>query len=123
MYTNFTICFSCSFTTKKTVYSQKYVTFKKIQLNISWLLFTNYAGYYYTGTDTYDIKWSMPHCVLTLRLIGLTVDVYDGTKPTVRVTFLFLVYTSFYNVTLFYRRNYLVTRRKLPLHGHQIFWK
>lgn len=41
------------------------------------------AGYYYTGTDTYDIKWSMPHCVLTLRLIGLTIDVYDGQKPVV----------------------------------------
>ena len=40
----------------------------------------NYAGYYRTGTDTYDIKWSMPHCVLTLRLIGLTFDYYDGKK-------------------------------------------
>lgn len=37
-------------------------------------------GYYQTGTDTYDIKWSMPHCVLTLRLIGLTFDYYDGKK-------------------------------------------
>ncbi|CAB3362394.1 Hypothetical predicted protein [Cloeon dipterum] len=35
-------------------------------------------GYFYTGTETYDIKWSMPHCVLTLRLIGLAFDVYDG---------------------------------------------
>ncbi|KAK3863273.1 hypothetical protein Pcinc_018957 [Petrolisthes cinctipes] len=38
------------------------------------------VGYYLTGTDTYDIKWSMPHCVLTLRLIALTYDVYDGKK-------------------------------------------
>nr|XP_053646763.1 LOW QUALITY PROTEIN: lysophospholipid acyltransferase 5-like [Cherax quadricarinatus] len=38
------------------------------------------VGYYMTGTDTYDIKWSMPHCVLTLRLIALTYDVYDGRK-------------------------------------------
>ncbi|XP_059486595.1 lysophospholipid acyltransferase 5 [Neocloeon triangulifer] len=37
-------------------------------------------GYFYTGTETYDIKWSMPHCVLTLRLIGLAFDVYDGRK-------------------------------------------
>uniref|UniRef100_T1J0V7 Lysophospholipid acyltransferase 5 n=1 Tax=Strigamia maritima TaxID=126957 RepID=T1J0V7_STRMM len=36
------------------------------------------VGYYYTGTENYDITWSMPHCVLTLRLIGLTFDVYDG---------------------------------------------
>lgn len=28
------------------------------------------AGYYYTATDEYDIKWTMPHCVLTLKLIG-----------------------------------------------------
>lgn len=28
------------------------------------------AGYYYTATDEYDIKWTMPQCVLTLKLIG-----------------------------------------------------
>uniref|UniRef100_A0ABI7YNS4 Lysophosphatidylcholine acyltransferase 3 n=1 Tax=Felis catus TaxID=9685 RepID=A0ABI7YNS4_FELCA len=28
------------------------------------------AGYYYTATGNYDIKWTMPHCVLTLKLIG-----------------------------------------------------
>ncbi|XP_063220404.1 lysophospholipid acyltransferase 5 [Bacillus rossius redtenbacheri] len=38
------------------------------------------TGYYLTGTETYDIKWSMAQCVLTLRLIGLAFDVYDGTK-------------------------------------------
>ena len=38
-----------------------------------------------TGTDTYDIKWSMPHCVLTLRLIALTYDVYDGKKDPVSI--------------------------------------
>nr|CAD7410074.1 unnamed protein product [Timema poppensis] len=38
-------------------------------------------GYYATGTETYDIKWSMPQCVLTLRLIGLAFDLYDGKKP------------------------------------------
>lgn len=44
------------------------------------------AGYYYTGTDTYDIKWSMPHCVLTLRLIALTYDVYDGKKDPAKLS-------------------------------------
>lgn len=39
------------------------------------------TGYYFTGTETYDIKWSMPQCVLTLRLIGLAFDLYDGSKP------------------------------------------
>ncbi|XP_074259549.1 lysophospholipid acyltransferase 5 isoform X2 [Saimiri boliviensis] len=38
------------------------------------------AGYYYTATDNYDIKWTMPHCVLTLKLIGLAVDYFDGGK-------------------------------------------
>ncbi|XP_059815480.1 lysophospholipid acyltransferase 5-like [Hypanus sabinus] len=28
------------------------------------------AGYYFTATEQYDIKWTMPHCVLTLKLIG-----------------------------------------------------
>ncbi|XP_028984858.1 lysophospholipid acyltransferase 5 isoform X1 [Betta splendens] len=38
------------------------------------------AGYYYTATEKYDIKWTMPHCVLTLKLIGLSLDYYDGRK-------------------------------------------
>ncbi|KAB0397231.1 hypothetical protein E2I00_015123, partial [Balaenoptera physalus] len=38
------------------------------------------AGYYYTATGNYDIKWTMPHCVLTLKLIGLAIDYYDGGK-------------------------------------------
>ncbi|XP_036394096.1 lysophospholipid acyltransferase 5 [Megalops cyprinoides] len=38
------------------------------------------CGYYYTATDQYDIKWTMPHCVLTLKLIGLSFDYYDGGK-------------------------------------------
>lgn len=38
-------------------------------------------GYYYTSTETYDITWTMPHCVLTLRLIGLAFDVADGQRP------------------------------------------
>ncbi|XP_078033806.1 lysophosphatidylcholine acyltransferase 3 protein nessy [Augochlora pura] len=38
-------------------------------------------GYYMTGTDDYDIKWTMPQCVLTLRLIGLAFNVLDGRQP------------------------------------------
>ncbi|CAL8258157.1 unnamed protein product [Boreogadus saida] len=38
------------------------------------------AGYYFTATEEYDIKWTMPHCVLTLKLIGLSFDYYDGGK-------------------------------------------
>ncbi|KAI1242170.1 Lysophospholipid acyltransferase 5, partial [Lamprotornis superbus] len=45
-------------------------------------LFQTYlmAGYYFTATEHYDIKWTMPHCVLTLKLIGLAIDYYDGGK-------------------------------------------
>lgn len=39
------------------------------------------VGYYYTSSETYDIKWTMPHCVLVLRLIGLSFDVADGQRP------------------------------------------
>ncbi|XP_034238142.1 lysophospholipid acyltransferase 5 [Thrips palmi] len=37
-------------------------------------------GYYSTSTDVYDIKWTMPHCVLTLRLTGVAIDMYDGSQ-------------------------------------------
>ncbi|GLV38357.1 nessy [Carabus blaptoides fortunei] len=46
-------------------------------INFSHLL----LGYYFTGTDDYDIKWTMPFCVLVLRLIGYSFNVYDGTLP------------------------------------------
>lgn len=38
------------------------------------------VGYYKTATETYDITWTMPHCVLTLRLIGLAFDIADGQR-------------------------------------------
>ncbi|XP_075699046.1 lysophospholipid acyltransferase 5 [Rhinoderma darwinii] len=44
------------------------------------------SGYYYTATDDYDIKWTMPHCVLTLKLIGLAFDYYDGGKAKTSLT-------------------------------------
>lgn len=40
-------------------------------------------GYWVTATGTYDIKWTMPQCVLTLRLIGLAFNVFDGQQPSV----------------------------------------
>lgn len=45
--------------------------------HMTYLLF----GYYYTSTETYDITWTMPHCVLTLKLIGLAFDISDGQRP------------------------------------------
>jgi len=44
-------------------------------LNLSYLL----AGYWYNGL-VYDMSWTLPQCVLCLRLIGLTWDVYDGRR-------------------------------------------
>lgn len=44
--------------------------------NMTYLL----VGYYYTESNEYDILWTMPHCVLTLRMIGLAFDIYDGNK-------------------------------------------
>lgn len=45
--------------------------------NLSYLL----IGYICTSTDSYDIVWTMPHCILTLRLTGLAFDLYDGSLP------------------------------------------
>ncbi|XP_076651718.1 lysophosphatidylcholine acyltransferase 3 protein nessy isoform X1 [Halictus rubicundus] len=43
-------------------------------------------GYYTTATDDYDIKWTMPQCVLTLRLIGLAFNVLDGRQPDAKLS-------------------------------------
>ncbi len=53
---------------------------------LSYLLFQVYlcVGYYNNVTGTsYVITWTTPHCVLTLRLIGLAFDVYDGRQRQV----------------------------------------
>eukprot|EP00794_Sanderia_malayensis_P015000 gene15000-16549_t len=38
-------------------------------------------AYVFTASDSYDIKWTTPQCILCLRLIGLAWDVYDGKRP------------------------------------------
>jgi len=43
-------------------------------------------GYFAYSTDDYDINWLMPHCILTLRLIGLAFDVFDGHREEKFVT-------------------------------------
>ena len=45
-------------------------------LNMTYLL----AGYWYEAREEYDISWTMPQCVLCLRLIGLSWDLYDGER-------------------------------------------
>lgn len=44
--------------------------------NIIYLL----AGYINTESEDYDITWTMPQCVLTLKLIALSFDLWDGKK-------------------------------------------
>jgi len=55
----------------------------KNQVYISFLFQFAYllGGYYITATEGYDICWTMPGCVMTLRLIGLAYDRHDGNKP------------------------------------------
>jgi hypothetical protein len=43
------------------------------------------VGYWFAESDKYDITWTTPFCIMTLRLIGLVMDVYDGQKPKVNV--------------------------------------
>ncbi|XP_057304989.1 lysophospholipid acyltransferase 5-like [Hydractinia symbiolongicarpus] len=38
------------------------------------------AGYILNASDGYDVKWTTPQCILCMRLIGLTWDIYDGIK-------------------------------------------
>ncbi|KAK9768427.1 hypothetical protein K7432_000971 [Basidiobolus ranarum] len=42
--------------------------------NMAYLL----GGYYSNSLDEYDITWTMPQCVLCLRMIGFAWDFYDG---------------------------------------------
>ena len=48
--------------------------------HIGFPYFSIQVGYVYTETEGYDICWTMPHCVLSLKLIGLTFDCYDGDR-------------------------------------------
>jgi len=49
------------------------------------------TAYYITMIESYTIKWTTPHCVLTLRLIGLVCDVYDGQIKPVSDVFFVLI--------------------------------
>lgn len=40
-------------------------------------------GYYYQISKQYGISWTMPHCVLTLRLTAVAFDYYDGRKKSI----------------------------------------
>ena len=42
-------------------------------------------GYIVNASADYVVNWTMPHCVLCLRLIGVAMDVYDGAQPEVKL--------------------------------------
>lgn len=52
----------------------------KINVIITFIFNMGYllAGYLMTESENYDITWTMPHCVLTLKLIALSFDLWDG---------------------------------------------
>lgn len=35
-------------------------------------------GYLYTQGTDYNFEWTIPECILTLRLTAIVIDVYDG---------------------------------------------
>ncbi|XP_068148421.1 lysophospholipid acyltransferase 5 [Drosophila tropicalis] len=55
----------------------------KIFLTANFIFHMTYLmlGYYYTASNEYDILWTMPHCILVLRMIGYGFDLTDGLKP------------------------------------------
>jgi len=70
----------CTFTqwlTFKLAGSSKYQVYFSFLFQFGYLL----AGYAYTSTEGYDICWTMPGCVMCLRLIGFAFDRHDGNKP------------------------------------------
>ena len=44
-----------------------------------------FLGYLANSSAQYVVNWTMPHCVLCLRLIAQAIDVYDGSLPEVRI--------------------------------------
>ncbi|XP_037936628.1 lysophospholipid acyltransferase 5 [Teleopsis dalmanni] len=56
--------------------SPKHLVAVNFVFHMSYLL----IGYFFTESNDYDILWTMPHCVLVLRMIGFGFDVADGQK-------------------------------------------
>ncbi|CAJ0604512.1 unnamed protein product [Cylicocyclus nassatus] len=36
------------------------------------------VGYWYVESEAYDITWTTPYCIMTLRFTGLVMEIYDG---------------------------------------------
>lgn len=70
------ICTFAQWAMLKTLGHSKYGLYLSFLFQFGYLL----GGYYFTETEGYDICWTMPGCVMCLRLIGLAFDRYDGAK-------------------------------------------
>ena len=45
-----------------------------------------HVGFFISGYVDGAINWDILHCILCLRLIGMAINVYDGTKPNAQLT-------------------------------------
>ncbi|SPP76564.1 lysophospholipid acyltransferase 5 [Drosophila guanche] len=54
----------------------------KLMIGLNFVFHMTYLllGYFFTSSNEYDILWTMPHCILVLRMIGFGFDVSDGLK-------------------------------------------
>lgn len=61
----------------------KYLPGRKSSVALAHICFLGHLliGYSYAETASYDITWTTPFCIMTLRFIGLVMDVYDGHRP------------------------------------------
>lgn len=69
------------FITYKILGPGKYNCIISCTFNVLYLL----VGYICTESEVYDITWTMPHCVLTLKLFAFSFDLWDGQKMTNKV--------------------------------------
>ncbi|VDP09635.1 unnamed protein product [Soboliphyme baturini] len=55
---------------------------------LAYVVFMSYLsiGYVMTDNGAYDLEWTVPHCVLTLRLIGFIFDLYDDAEAKLQKT-------------------------------------
>lgn len=53
---------------------------RMLAVTLVWLFNAAYllTGYYTKGVDDYDISWTMPQCIICLRLMGFSMDFKDG---------------------------------------------
>jgi lysophospholipid acyltransferase 5 len=75
------LCIAVQYATILVCGSSPYSPAFSMAFQLTYLLW----GYWCTSTEDYDISWTLPHCVLTLRLVGVAFDYYDGQKEPVGI--------------------------------------